>query len=53
MRVHYHVFERSTFDDEIDQGNVCAICGNPERSATGTGHVETEGEANRLNRERT
>jgi hypothetical protein len=45
MRVHYHVFEPS------DDRTRCAVCGNLERAATGTGHVETEAEANRLNRE--
>lgn len=49
MRVHYHVFERSEYDDERGRYR-CAWCGNPERAATGTGHVDTEVEANRLNR---
>lgn len=44
MRVHFHVFERSDYDSHR-----CAVCGNKETAATGTGHVDTEGEANRLN----
>jgi hypothetical protein len=45
MKVWYHVFEPSD-DDRMR----CAWCGNQERAATGTGHVESQGEANRLNR---
>lgn len=46
MKVTYHVFERSEYDSDR-----CAVCGNKETAATGTGHVDTEAEANRLNRE--
>jgi hypothetical protein len=45
MRIDYHVFERSVEDLER-----CSVCGNKESAATGTGHVETETQAHRLNR---
>jgi hypothetical protein len=50
MNVFYHVFERSDFSDDPHRPT-CAVCGNPESAATGTGHVATEGEAARRNGE--
>jgi hypothetical protein len=48
MKTWYHVFERSDYSEDSHRPT-CSWCGNAETAATGTGHVDTQAEADRLN----